>query len=711
MSRGLDLLDSVDAKVEGFNDLFLSFLNEHAPIKTVKVKSTSAPFITDGIRKLISTRNDLHKIARQSGYVEDWNAFKRHRRGVKLAIKNAETAYFNNQILANKKNSSSLWKTIRAALPKLRPNPEYTKNTSILAEEFNNFFTSVGEKASDASERLAEMYDLPATPAAQNSWLPELCQEDLFEFKPVLSSDVRKAIMDIPNNKAPGYDKVPASVMKDCLHHILPTITSIINLSWESSTFPRAWKQAEIIPHLKEGDHEEPNNNRPISLLPVLSKVAEKLAIQQYASWLSDKNRLTRHQSGNRKLHSAETLGLLVADHGFSAIDERKITAMVLIDLSKAFDSICHTTLIGKLHALGTSTHALNWFRSYLTNRKQTTRVGTSLSPSSTVTHGVPQGSILGPILFSVYMNDLPNAIKNCSIESYFDDAKLFLSFGIKERETALSQLTQDLNRVASWCCTNRLLINPQKTKLMLFGTRQLTGRVSDIAIPFLGKTLSPSNSCKDLGIVFDKHLSFNDHTDYLTSSLLGKLCQINRVRHLLTKEALLITLNALVLSKLFYCSTVWSGTTQQNIGKLQILQNFAARILAGKRKYDHIWPSLKELKWLPIKEMLRLRDVTMVFKCLHGLAPKYLESKLAKRSAIHRHNTRRKNDINITLKRTSTAQRSFFNHAISSWNNLSSATKNCTSVPIFKRQARKELWARSRGNEWPAASLYSPLF
>ena len=122
-------------------------------------------------------------------------------------------------------------------------------------------------------------------------------------------------------------------------------------------------------------------------------------------------------------------------------------------------------------------------------------------------------------------MNDLPNAIKNYSIESHVDDTKLFLSFEIKERETALSQLTQDLNKVASWCCTNRLLINPQKMKLMLFGTKQLTGRVSDIAIPFLGKELSPSNSCKDLGIVFDKQLSFNDHTDYsLTSSLLGKL-------------------------------------------------------------------------------------------------------------------------------------------------------------------------------------------
>ena len=139
------------------------------------------------------------------------------------------------------------------------------------------------------------------------------------------------------------------------------------------------------------------------------------------------------------------------------------------------------------------------------------------------------------------------------------------------------------------------VLINPQKTKFMLFGTRQLVGRLSGITISFLGKELSPSPSCKDLGVIFDSHLSFNDHIDYLSSSLLGKLCQMNRVGQLFTEDVLSFILNCLVFCKLFYYSTVWSGATQQNIRKLQLLQNFAARILTDKRKYDHISPSLKD--------------------------------------------------------------------------------------------------------------------
>ena len=359
----LDLKDSLDDKVDGFNDLFLACLNCHAPIISVKLKRKSVPYITDDIKKLISARSNLHKIARQSGSLNDWNAFKQQRCKVKVALKKAETDYYNHQIISNKNSSASLWKTIRRALPqKSNPDRQYTKDTSVLAEEFNRYFISVGEKASAASEKLVETYGLCTVPHTSISSLD--LHDGLFEFKSVSSSDVRQVIMNIPNNKAPGYDKVPVSVIKDCLPHILPIITSIVNLSFQTSIFPHAWKKAEVVPHLKEGDHEVPDNNRPISLLPVLSKVAEKLALQQYTSFLSDKNRLTKHQSGNKKRYSTETLNLLVSDHLFNAIDNKKVTAMVLLDLSKAFDSICHTTLLHKLQMLGTSSTALLWFQS-----------------------------------------------------------------------------------------------------------------------------------------------------------------------------------------------------------------------------------------------------------------------------------------------------------------------------------------------------------
>ena len=188
---------------------------------------------------------------------------------------------------------------------------------------------------------------------------------------------------------------LPLFVIKDCLSHILPTLTGLVNLSFASSIFPRAWKRSEVVPHLKDGDHEVPNNNRPISLLPVLSKVTEKIALSQFDSYLTQQGKLTDHQSGNRKYHSTETLRLAVTDHIFKTMDERKLTAMVLIDLSKAFDSICHETLLSKLRGLGASSQAHRWFESYLTDRRQSTRLGISLSEELPITHGVPQGSIL----------------------------------------------------------------------------------------------------------------------------------------------------------------------------------------------------------------------------------------------------------------------------------------------------------------------------
>lgn len=176
-------------------------------------------------------------------------------------------------------------------------------------------------------------------------------------------------------------------MLKDCLSHILNTITGLINCSLASSVFPLAWKKAEVIPHLKEGDHEVANNNRPISLLPILSKIAERVALGQYNKYLIEKCRLTSHQSGNRKHHSTESLSLLVTDQIYRAIDEKKLTAMVLIDLSKAFDSICHLSLLNKMHNIGTSGPALEWFKSYLSDRSQSTRIGPSLSSSLPVTH------------------------------------------------------------------------------------------------------------------------------------------------------------------------------------------------------------------------------------------------------------------------------------------------------------------------------------
>ena len=205
--------------------------------------------------------------------------------------------------------------------------------------------------------------------------------------------------MSTPLNKTPGPDKVSMRVLKDCLSVVLGPITNIINCSFATSTFRDDMKLAEVIPLLKDGDHEVASNNRPHSLLNTVSKICERAVLNQLNSYSTRNKRLSAHQSGNKKQHSTETLNLLITDHLLDAMDNKKLSAVILIDLSKAFDSISHSILLNKLiSAIGVSKETVKWFESYLTGRFQKVRIGSSSSAALPITHGLPQGAILSPL-------------------------------------------------------------------------------------------------------------------------------------------------------------------------------------------------------------------------------------------------------------------------------------------------------------------------
>ena len=287
------------------------------------------------------------------------------------------------------------------------------------------------------------------------------------------------------------------------------------------------------------------------------------------------------------------------------ATEKKELTATVLLDMSKAFDSVGHETLLSKLQEIGLSPIATEWFRSYLHSRYQVVKIHNAISDQLPMTCGMPQGCILGPLLFSIYTNELPSIPHHSSSQCYVDETKLILNFNLQDQANAIAKLNEDLCRISNWTFGNQLLINPNNTKLIIFGSRAMVGKVKDFRLTLLGKEIVPTAFSKDLGVILDSCLTYNDH---IASTVSSCFC---------------------------YCCNVWSNTSEHNLNRIQGVQNFAARIVSGSKKYDHISPILKDLRWLPVRQQLYFRHTIMAFKCMTGCAPDSLFSKYVQRMTI----------------------------------------------------------------------------
>ena len=285
-------------------------------------------------------------------------------------------------------------------------------------------------------------------------------------------------------------------------------------------------------------------------------------------SYLIFKDRLATTQSGNKRHHSTEPSIIHSNDFILNAMVNKKLTASVFLDMSKAFDNLNHDLLIKKLRHIGLSSQAILWFQSYLSSRYQTVCINSSLSDFLPVTTGVPQGSILGPLLFSVYVNDLLQSLKKCEVDSYVDETKMYLSFNTKDKDISIMDLQQNLTPIRNWCSNNSLPINPDKTKLIVFGTKQMLCHWENFKLSLLGKELTPCDSVRDLGVYVDSQLSYDEHISKTVSSCVSRLCQIDRVKHVFDQRTLKLVINALVFSRLFYCLSVWSNTAKKNVNK-----------------------------------------------------------------------------------------------------------------------------------------------
>ena len=249
-----------------------------------------------------------------------------------------------------------------------------------------------------------------------------------------------------------------------------------------------------------------------------------------------------------------------------------------------SFDSVDYQILFCKIQSVGASTSALKRFNSYLTNRYQVVRIHSFVSYSFAAECGVPQGSILGPLLFSIYVNGLPEILRHCSTECYVDDKKLLVSFNLHDSQRIVQEMNEDLLQVRNWCFGDRLLLNQDKSKLIALGSRQMISKLPEFHFSLLGKDISPLQSARDLGVTLDSNLTFDNHITTMVSECIARLAQINRFKHCLDKNTLLTVIHALVFSKMYYCSNVWANITNKNVRKLQAVQNFASELSAVRK-------------------------------------------------------------------------------------------------------------------------------
>ena len=529
-------------------------------------------------------------------------------------------------------------------------------------------------------------------------------------FRPVTEDEVLKTIKKSPK-KSCSLDPLPNFLFMDLIDILIKPITKLINLSLLEGTVPPEFRYAVVTPLLKKPKlpKNELKNYRPVSNLNQISKTLERVVCAQLQEHISA-NQLHNHsQSAYKAGHSTETALLKIKNDIHLILSQGHAALLVLLDLSAAFDTIDHSVLLNRLNSCF-SIHGtpLAWFKSYLTRRSQAVKVGESVSKPKVLEFGVPQGSVLGPILFTMYTSPLSKIISNyTSLNHHFyaDDTQIYLSITPNNFSLAVTELQSCLGNIQLWMSTNKLKLNAEKTEVMFVGTKSQQSKFSSkFPIEILGNDMMPQTSFRNLGVTFDNLFTFTKHVSMVCSSGFYHIRDLCRIRRHLTKAATVTLANALVSSRLDYCNSLLYSLTNKNLTRLQRVQNSLCRVVCKLPRRARVSPSLKALHWLPVKFRILFKTCLLTYKALNTGHPAYLKNYLNFYSCAKP--TRRSNPElmlldtpnPLRLRPSSHCQleNSFVHSAPRLWNSLPLHVRTATSLPAFRKSLKTHLFERA---------------
>ena len=609
---------------------------------------------------------------------------------VTALVCSAKSQYYKNIIAENRNNPKRMFSVIDTLLGKSKSRIVPPGRDELeLVTAFSNFFR---DKVDNIRSSIGPTDDVDVAQRVD-------CVLD--SWRPVTIDEVKRIIMASPTKDC-SLDPLPTKLLKECADPLLPYITHIINASLRSGSVPASFKEAKVTPLLKKPslDPSEYNNYRPVSNLPFISKTLEKAVLCQFTTYLNENGLQGKMQSAYRPHHSTETALVRMQNDLIEALDDKKACILVLLDLSAAFDLVDQAGLLKSLRGeFGVRGTALQWFASYLDGRKQRVSIGQQNSESVELNSGVPQGSVLGPVLFTVYTSSLALILDNHSVQYHFyaDDTSLYLTFNLNEIDSAITRMEKCIGDVKKWMAAKHLKMNDSKSNFIIIASKRMLKTLPSKPDLKIGSVILKSeDAVKSLGVFIDQYISMETHISNTCRIAFYHLCNIGRIRKFLTNESCEQLIHCFITSRIDYCNALFYDLPKRLLKKLQGIQNCAARILTFTKRYEHITPVLIQLHWLPVVFRIRFKILLLVYKCLNGLAPEYLTELL---TAYVPQRSLRSVDhalLNPPVAQLSYLHRSFKSCGPALWNSLPHDIKTCNSLSIFKRKLKTHLFIQS---------------
>ena len=592
---------NVNQCTDAFNNILETAFEKHAPTINKKIKGKLCPWLNSNLKSEMNNRDKLMRKAKKSRNDEDWLAYKQSRNRCNNLLRRAKANFHREQFNEHSTNPKRFWECIKKVFPtKEKLPPPNTKDNLSLAKKFSTWFASVVTDLKQKAMLLKNFVWGESTAKQKHT-------DKVFKFEYVSVIFVRKQLRKLKRSKATGLDNLPPSILKDTADVISKPLCHFINLSLKTGLFPPSWKRARIVPVFKSGKSSLPENYRPISILPALSKIIERAVHQQISDFLEQNELLSNNQFGFRAKRSTDMAATLLCDSIRRQIGQGKLVGSVFLDLSRTFDTINHGKLINELERYGVSGQELGWFTDYLFNRHQTVDINKSTSPAEPLYCGVPQGTILGPLLFVVFFNDLSTQLKNSNMIQYADDTVIYL--GHKNVNEISKLLNEDLDLISTYFNENELLMNLKKgkTETMLFGTSQRLSKLdSSLELYYRGERVNCIDKYKYLGNVVDPALNLNSDFDQKYKKASSRLRLLTKVRPFLNVAAASKIFEAMVVPVVTYCHTLHASMTTTQKMKLKSLTSRATKIIDSNVPND-------------IETTMRVRTCLFVRKCMEN--------------------------------------------------------------------------------------------